>query len=111
LLFSEHHFCVESFYLILIAPAFAFDRCFAFRGELPLVFVSLLDDGFGSVPSHERLQCINMFRSLFGVALSAFFAHNALALPAISVNGAKFFADGQQFFIKGRPPALLGKPR
>lgn len=39
------------------------------------------------------------FRSLLaftGLTLAA-----ANSLPTISVKGAKFFADGQQFFIKG----------
>jgi hypothetical protein len=43
-----------------------------------------------------------MFSSLFGAALVACFARTALAIPTISVKGEKFFADGQQFFLKGR---------
>ncbi|KAF8851005.1 glycoside hydrolase family 72 protein [Acephala macrosclerotiorum] len=43
-----------------------------------------------------------MFRSLLGIALLASFSTRVvLALPTISVKGSKFFADGQQFFLKG----------
>lgn len=42
-----------------------------------------------------------MFSSLFGAVLAACFAKTALAIPTISVKGTKFFADGQQFFLKG----------
>lgn len=43
-----------------------------------------------------------MLRSLLGATLLASVAvHSALALPEISVKGAKFFANGQQFFLKG----------
>lgn len=39
------------------------------------------------------------FRSLLALASITVAAVNAV--PTISVKGAKFFADGQQFFIKG----------
>ncbi|CZR52883.1 uncharacterized protein PAC_02760 [Phialocephala subalpina] len=43
-----------------------------------------------------------MLRSLLGAALLACFAAQfAVALPTISVKGDKFFAGGQQFFLKG----------
>jgi hypothetical protein len=52
-----------------------------------------------------------MFTSIFGAVLAACFARTALAIPTISVKGAKFFADGEQFFLKGRhlgpPPAAI----
>jgi len=54
-----------------------------------------------------------MFTQLLRAALLASTAASAVtAAPTISVKGAKFFADGQQFFIKGevsypRYPTLL----
>lgn len=42
-----------------------------------------------------------MFTSIFGAVLAACFARTTLAIPTISVKGAKFFADGEQFFLKG----------
>ncbi|KUJ07589.1 uncharacterized protein LY89DRAFT_601207 [Mollisia scopiformis] len=38
---------------------------------------------------------------LFAVLLALFAANIASALPTISVKGAKFFASGQQFYLKG----------
>lgn len=44
-----------------------------------------------------------MIKALYGAALLATVAiQSALALPTISVKGAKFFANGQQFFLKGK---------
>jgi hypothetical protein len=47
------------------------------------------------------LRIANMvsFRSL--LALSGLTVAAVNAVPTVSVKGAKFFADGQQFFIKG----------
>ncbi|PMD49063.1 glycoside hydrolase family 72 protein [Hyaloscypha variabilis F] len=42
-----------------------------------------------------------MFTSLIGATLAACFARAVLAIPTITVDGAKFFAGGEQFFIKG----------
>lgn len=53
-------------------------------------------------PSQQFLGII-MFGQLLQTALLFSTAFSiATALPTISVKGAKFFADGQQFFIKGR---------
>lgn len=47
-----------------------------------------------------------MLTSLFGATLFAGVAiQSAIALPAISVKGSKFFANGQQFFLKGNSTA------
>jgi hypothetical protein len=55
-----------------------------------------------------------MYPSLFGSALFASIAVQSAfaALPTISVKGAKFFADGKQFFLKGHYPifTLLASP-
>lgn len=43
-----------------------------------------------------------MFAFFLRIAFIAnIFIHNAAAIPTITQTGAKFFADGQQFFIKG----------
>ncbi|KAH9214863.1 Glucanosyltransferase-domain-containing protein [Leptodontidium sp. 2 PMI_412] len=42
-----------------------------------------------------------MFRYLFAIAFLACLILQASALPTISVKGAKFFAGGQQYFLKG----------
>lgn len=42
-----------------------------------------------------------MFRQLLAIVLVASLALQASALPTISVKGAKFFAGGQQYFLKG----------
>jgi hypothetical protein len=48
-----------------------------------------------------------MFRSLLEATLLACIAiQSAGALPNISVKGAKFFANGEQFFLKGKHPSL-----
>jgi hypothetical protein len=44
-----------------------------------------------------------MSRFLSAAAVIACFAiQHVLALPTVSVKGAKFFADGQEFYLKGK---------
>jgi hypothetical protein len=44
-----------------------------------------------------------MSRFLSAAAVLACFAiQHVLALPTISVKGAKFFANGQEFYLKGK---------
>jgi hypothetical protein len=50
---------------------------------------------------------LNMFRIMFATALLACLALRASALPTISVKGAKFFAGGNQFFLKGMETTLF----
>jgi hypothetical protein len=51
---------------------------------------------------HQFLDTTNMLTFLRRFALVASLTlPTVTAIPTISVKGAKFFADGQQFFIKG----------
>tara|TARA_R110002060_G_scaffold15759_4_gene21993 strand:- start:531 stop:758 length:228 start_codon:yes stop_codon:yes gene_type:complete len=43
-----------------------------------------------------------MFRQFVAIAFVACLALQASALSTITVKGAKFFAGGQQFFLKGK---------
>jgi hypothetical protein len=49
-----------------------------------------------------------MMASIFPITLILFLLTTALAIPTISINGAKFFlSNGKQFFIKGAPPRRI----